>query len=94
MRFLGNVLAVIVGLLIFSVMSFFILAGIIAVVSSSEDEVKIKENTVLVLNLEGRILVERTSEDDPDFSSFSLLGGVPNIGLISLKKAVQTAKED
>lgn len=94
MRFLGNVLAVIVGLLIFSVMSFFILAGIIAVISSSEDEVKIKENTVLVLNLEGRVLVEKTSEDDPDFSSFSVFGGVPNIGLISLKKAVQTAKDD
>lgn len=94
MRFLGNVLAVIVGLLIFSVMSFFILAGIIAVISSSEDEVKIKENTVLVLNLEGRVLVERSSEDDPDFSSLSLFGGVPNIGLISLKKAVQTAKEN
>jgi protease-4 len=94
MRFLGNVLAVIVGLLIFSVMSFFILAGIIAVISSSEDEVKIKENTVLVLNLEGRVLVERSSEDDPDFSSLGFFGGVPNIGLISLKKAVQTAKEN
>ena len=46
MRFLGNVLAVIVGLLIFSVMRFFILAGILAVISSSEDEVDIKENTV------------------------------------------------
>lgn len=92
MRFLGNVLAVIVGLLIFSVMSFFILAGIIAVISSSEDEVKIKENTVLILNLDGRVLVERSSEDDPDFSSFTLFGGIPNIGLINLKKALETAK--
>ena len=94
MRFLGNVLAVIVGLLIFSVMSFFILAGIIAVISSSEDEVEIKENTVLVMNLEGRVLVERTSEDEPDLSSLGFFGGVPNIGLISLKKAVETAKEN
>jgi len=94
MRFLGNVLAVIVGLLIFSVMSFFILAGILAVISSSEDKIDIKENTVLVLNLEGRILVERSSEDDPDFSSFSLFGGIPTIGLTNLKRAVQTAKDN
>lgn len=94
MRFLGNVLAVIVGLLIFSVMSFFILAGILAVISSSEDEIDIKENTVLVLNLEGRILVERSSEDDPNFSSFSLFGGIPTIGLTNLKRAVQTARDN
>ncbi|PSK97918.1 signal peptide peptidase SppA [Cecembia rubra] len=94
MRFLGNVLAVIVGLLIFSVMSFFILAGLIAIISSSEDEVKIKENTVLVLNLEGRILVERSNEDDPDFSSFGLISSVPSIGLTSLKNAIRAAKEN
>jgi protease IV len=94
MRFLGNVLAVIVGLLIFSVMSFFILAGILAVMSSSEDKIDIKENTVLVLNLEGRILVERSSEDDPDFSSLGLFGGIPTIGLTNLKRAVQTATEN
>lgn len=94
MRFLGNVLAVIVGLLVFSVMSFFILAGLIAVISSSEDEVKIKENTVLVLNLEGRVLVERSNEDDPDFSSFGLISSVPPIGLSSLKYAIRTAKEN
>jgi protease IV len=94
MRFLGNVLAVIVGLLIFSVLSFFFLAGLIAVISSSEEEIKIKENTVLVMNLEGRVLVERSSEDDPDFSSFSFFGGVPTVGLTSLKNAIRTAKEN
>ena len=94
MRFLGNVLAVIVGLLVFSVLSFFLLAGLIAVISSSEEEIKIKENTVLVMNLEGRILVERSSEDDPDFSSFSFFGGVPTVGLTSLKTAIKNAKED
>jgi protease IV len=92
MRFLGNVLAVIVGLLIFSIMSFFLLAGLIAVISSSEEEIKIKENTVLVMNLDGRVLVERSSEDDPDFSSLSFFGGVPTVGLTSLKNAIKTAK--
>lgn len=94
MRFLGNVLAVIVGLLIFSVLSFFILAGIIAIASSSEDEVKVKENTVLHLNLDGRTLVERTSESDFDLTSFSAFGGVPSVGLMNLKKAIGTAKDN
>ncbi len=92
MRFLGNVLAVIVGLLVFSVMSFFIFAGLIAIIASSEDDVKVKENTVLVINLEGRVLVERSNEDEPDFSSLGLFSGIPTIGLSNLKNAIRNAK--
>lgn len=94
MRFLGNVLAVIVGLLVFSVMSFFIFAGLIAIISTSEDDVTVKSNTVLVMDLEGRVLVERTNEDDPSFSSLSLFGGVPTVGLTNLKRAIENAKEN
>jgi protease-4 len=94
MRFLGNVLAVIVGLLIFSVMSFFLLAGLIAVISASEDEVKVRENTVFVMNLEGKVLVERKNEDEPDFSSLGLFSGVSTVGLTNLKNALQNAKEN
>lgn len=94
MRFLGNVLAVIVGLLIFSVMSFFIVAGIIAIASSSEDEVKVKENTVLHLNLDGRVLVERTNDKDPDFSSLNLFGNVSTVGLANMKRAIEGAAEN
>lgn len=94
MRFLGNVLAVIVGLLIFSVMSFFLLAGLIAVISASEDEVKVRENTVFVMNLEGKVLVERKNEDEPDFSSIGLFSGVSTVGLTNLKNALQNAKEN
>ncbi|MFD2033353.1 signal peptide peptidase SppA [Belliella marina] len=94
MKFLGNVLAVIIGLLIFSVMSFFIIAGIVAIAASSDSEVEIKENTVLVLNLEGRTIVERTSEDQFDFSSLPGFGGVANVGLLNLKKAISTAAKN
>lgn len=94
MRFLGNVLAVIVGLLIFSVMSFFIVAGIIAIASSSEDEVKLKENTVLHLNLDGRVLVERTNDQDPDFSAFDLFGNMSTVGLVNMKRAIEGAAEN
>jgi protease IV len=94
MRFLGNVLATIVGLLIFSVISFFILAGIIAVISSSEDEVTVKENSILLLDLNGRTLVERTNENNPDFSMLPLFGPGTDVGLLNLKRAIDTAKEN
>ena len=94
MKFLGNVLAVIVGLLIFSVLSFFILAGIIAIATSSDSEVAIEENTILHLNLSGKVLVERTPEDNLNFSSISPFGGISSVGLINLRSAIQTAKEN
>lgn len=94
MKFLGNVLAVIVGLLVFSIISFFILAGLIAIAASSDSEVKVKENTVLVLNLERRAIVERTSEDQFDINSLPGFGGIASIGLINLKKAIQEAAEN
>ncbi|MGY6522873.1 MAG: signal peptide peptidase SppA [Mongoliitalea sp.] len=94
MKFLGNVLAVIVGLLVFSVLSFFILAGIIAAISASDSEVKVKENTVLQLNLNGRVLVERTNDNDPDFSSVGLFGGVSTVGLTNIKRAINAAKDN
>lgn len=93
MRFLSNVLAVILGLLIFSVISFFILAGIIAI-SAGESKVETVENSVLHLNLENVILVERAVEEDFDLSAFGTFGNVPTVGLNQIKKAIRTAKMD
>ena len=94
MKFLGNVLAVIVGLFVFSILSFLVLFGIIGIIaSSSEKEVKVKENTVLHLNLNGRVLVERTTDNDFDFGGFgNPFGNQMNAGLINLKKAIAEAK--
>lgn len=94
MKFLGNVLAVIVGLIIFTVLSILVSFGIIGmIVASGKEEVTVKENTILHLNLNGRTIVERTSEDDLDFSIFGAAFGQPNTaGLVNLKKAIQAAK--
>jgi protease-4 len=93
MKFLGNVLAVIVGLFLFSVISFLIFFGIIGMIAaSSEKEVAVEENTILHLNLNGRMLVERTTEDDLDFGPFDPFGGDMNAGLVNLKKAIAEAK--
>jgi protease-4 len=93
MRFLSNVLAVIVGLLIFWVIGFFIVAGIVAL-SAGESTVETVDNSVLHLNLEHANLVERTTEEEFDFTAFGSFGNVPTIGLNQLKKAIKTATND
>lgn len=95
MKFLGNVLAVIVGLFVFCILAFLVLLGTVGMImsSASSDEVSLKENTVLHLDLNSRMLVERTDEDDFDFSSFgNPFGQQMNAGLINLKKAIGEAK--
>lgn len=94
MKFLGNVLAVIVGLFVFSIVAMLIFFGIIGLVaSSSEKEVTLEKNSILHLDLNGRTLVERTSEEDLVFGSFlDPFGGENNAGLVNLKKAIGEAK--
>ncbi|RZJ29163.1 MAG: signal peptide peptidase SppA, partial [Flavobacterium sp.] len=51
MKFLGNVLAVIVGMFIFSVMAFFFMVLIAAVAGSGDDGVNVSSNSVIELDL-------------------------------------------
>ncbi|MEN2283554.1 signal peptide peptidase SppA [Algoriphagus sp. SE2] len=94
MKFLGNVLAVIVGLIIFTVFSILVSFGIIGMIAAAgKEEVTVKENTLLHLNLNGRTIVERTSDEDLDLSIFGSAFGQPNTaGLVNLKQAIQEAK--
>ncbi|WP_339706861.1 signal peptide peptidase SppA [Algoriphagus aquimarinus] len=95
MKFLGNVLAVIVGLFVFSILSVLLMLGLIGILASSSgsEQVKVSENSVLHLDLNGRTLVERTSEDDLDLSIFgNPFGQEMTAGLINLKKAIGEAK--
>lgn len=63
------------------------------IAASGEKEVTIKENTILRLNLNGRSLVERTSEDEMDLSFLgNPFGREFNAGLVNLKKAIGEAK--
>jgi protease-4 len=94
MKFLGNVLAVIVGLFVFGIVAMLIFFGVIGMIaSSSEKEVTLEENSILHLDLNGRTLVERTSEEDLVFGSFlDPFGGENTAGLVNLKKAIGEAK--
>ena len=94
MKFLGNVLAVIVGLFVFSIVAVLLFFGLIGIAaSSSEKEVSLGENSILHLDLNGRTLVERSSEEDLAFGSFlNPFGGENTAGLVNLKKAIAEAK--
>ncbi|MFO7824854.1 MAG: signal peptide peptidase SppA [Cyclobacterium sp.] len=93
MKFLSNVLAVIVGLLVFWVLAFFLIAGIIAI-SAGSQEVTVKENSLLHINLNGVNIVERAPEDDLSLPPLPFLGEVSNVGLNQIIKAIQAAKEN
>lgn len=93
MRFLSNVLAVIVGLLIFWVIGFFILAGVVAI-SSGESKVQTVENSLFHLNLDNVIIIERGVDDELALPAFAGFANVPTVGLNQLKQAIRTAKSD
>ncbi len=94
MKFLGNVLAVIVGLFIFTILSSLLFFGLVGMIAASSDkEVSVDTNSVLHLNLNGRVLVERTAENELDLGALgNPFGGEMNAGLVNLKKAVLEAK--
>jgi protease-4 len=94
MKFLGNVLAVIVGMVVFTIISIFLFIGIIAALSLGEDKVVVKENSVLHINLENRVIVEKVDEDESGLSFLNDLRGTSNVGLVNLKEAIQVAKEN
>ncbi len=95
MKFLSNVLATIVGLFIFSILSFFFFFIIIAVISSAAGDsvTKIDDQSVLHLKLNKPIL-EREREDP--FEGMTVFPGIEEggIGLVELKDAIRHAATD
>lgn len=88
MRFLRNVLATIVGLVVF----FGLIIMVFAIIgAASEQEVEVEANSVLRLEL-NKPIVERDTEDP--FSSILLPGTNGVIGLINLREAIKKAKND
>ncbi len=95
MKFFNNVLATIVGLILFSIISFFFFALMVSVFSAfapGEGEVKIKEHSVLYLKLDKPIL-ER--EKKSPFQGLNIPGMEEGtIGLIELRSAIDHASKD
>ncbi|MCH8558615.1 MAG: signal peptide peptidase SppA [Balneolia bacterium] len=95
MNFIKSVLSVLVGLVIFFTISFLLLIGIIAIFSSS-DPVTVEDNSLLVINLDGTQLLERSAPDDFNIPiPIPLIGSVSerSAGLDDLRKAIRSAAE-
>ena len=92
MKFLRNFLAAFTALVVFSSIGFIILAGIIAVVGA-EDEISIKDNSILHLKL-NKPLIEIEGEDDP-LAELPIFGEDHNsIGVVQLKNVLANAAKD
>ncbi len=91
LQFLKYVLATLVGLFLFFVVSFFIIAGIGTMLSSGTDVTEVKPNSVLSIDLNSSI-TEMAAKDDPFSDIFG--GGVKKIGLNQLKSTIENAKLD
>lgn len=91
LQFLKYVLATIIGLFLFVVISLFVLGGIASAVSSSTDETSVKSNSVLKLEL-NRMISENAAAEDPFTDIFS--NEPSKIGLNKLKEAIANAKLD
>ncbi|TVQ67362.1 MAG: signal peptide peptidase SppA [Balneolaceae bacterium] len=94
--FFKTVFAVFTAIILFFFISFFFSLTFIAILSPS-DKVEVKENTILHLNLNGRVLAERSSPDDFDFPIpvplIGNIGDAPVSGLNDLRKAIRSAAE-
>lgn len=89
MAFLRNLLATLVGLIVFSLIGLVVLIGILAA-ASDEEAPKVKENTILYLPMSG--VLEERAEKDPIMSAFS--DAPPSHSLIDIVSAIKSARDD
>jgi protease-4 len=83
-----------VGIILSTILLFvFLIAGITAVVSSSEEKVELSENTILHLNLNVPI-IERSTDSPLDNLDLGPFKGEKVIGLDDLLKSIKNAKDD
>lgn len=93
--FFKYTLATVVGLILFSIISTFIFFGIIGAIASSSQnkESSIEANTILMLELDKKI-VDRTSNNPFDGLNLAGLQGNQPIGLIDILNSIEKAKKD
>ncbi len=91
MKFLGNVLATIIGLFVFFMILFFGLMIVGAIAGSGSDVAKVESNSVLVLDMENVSLDYTGKFTDP---WVTMLSEEVSVGLIDVLNAVENAKTD
>ena len=88
-QFFKFVLATVVGLLVFSLLGFVLLAGLVAAVESSGPSKTVAANSVLELKLDKPISERKESADLNPFG-----GAQATIGLVELRDVIRRAKTD
>ncbi|WP_296684554.1 signal peptide peptidase SppA [Flavobacterium sp.] len=91
MKFLGNVLATIVGIFVFTMLFFFGIVLIGVLFGGEEESVTVKENSVIELNLEEIHNDYAGKYSDPWVTAFS---DKKHIGLTDIIDAIDAAKTD
>lgn len=91
MRFLGNVLATIVGLFVFIMLFFFGIIFLVTLFGSDSEVVQVKTNSVIELNLEDIKNDYAGKYKDP---LVTLLEEGKEVGLVDVIHAIETAKTD
>ena len=91
LQFLKYVLATIIGIFLFSLLSLLSVIVIGSTLSSSDDAATIKSNSILQLDLNTSIS-ENSTKEDPFSEIFS--NGSTKTGLVDLKAAIANAKLD
>ena len=92
LNFLKSILSTVLGLVIGFFLILFIGVGIIATISTGEDESIIEENSVLKITLSDAI-IDRGSDNPIDFDIFSI-GNSDKIGLVDIINSIEKAKTD
>lgn len=92
LKFFRGVLATIVGLIIFSFLALLIGSAVIGFIASSEDEVEVKENSVLHLKLNKPIVERETGFQLTPFDVLGSDGGV--LGLMEIIQSIRHAREN
>ena len=90
MKFLGNVLATIVGIFIFFMIFFFGIIIIGAIAGGGEDTVTVKNNSVIELDLSKVTLDYAGKTNFKDFNYFE----TPHNGVTDILNAIEAAKSD
>ena len=91
MRFLGNILATVIGIFVFMMLSFFGIILIGVIFGGESDAVEVKNNSVIELNLESIADDYAGKYTDPWVTAFSER---KNIGLTDVINAIEVAETD
>ncbi|MFP4557520.1 MAG: signal peptide peptidase SppA [Bacteroidales bacterium] len=92
--FFKYLIATVVGILVTSLLLFFILLGVIGVIVSKSDKpVDVKDNSILALKLDKEI-VDRSSNNPMDDFDYMNFKPVPKLGLNNILKAIKNAADD